>query len=209
MTYCAALVLLSLIGATGPANSPSKIHKRASNRLCPDERVYTGNYRNLRFGFSIVIPAGLKGYWNSVQCVHDERLGCLCLGDHGRFIPLSHYASIEAYAGYQTKTDGTVIDFENDEISSLKGEKSLNQVTVAASRWIRIGGLRARQFRVTYIKKDRRFVTDQVIALHLGVEYQLILRTLADRYKRCRTQFERVIASWRLTRRTDQVRRSA
>ena len=42
-------------------------------------------------------------------------------------------------------------------------------------------------------------MTDNIIALHKGVEYELILRTLANRHQKDDKEFEKIIASWRLT----------
>ena len=177
--------------------------KSAPAEPCPDQKTYTGKYRNWVYGFSIVIPAGLKGYWNSPRCAPDENYGCVCMGDHGRFIPLSGGASIEAYVGWEMESEWSVRDYENDEVSDLRQGQGVEQVKVLSSKWVRLGNLKGRRFVVRFIEKNKEVVVDHVIALHRGVEYELILRTSPDRYQRDRREFEKVMASWRLTPRVE------
>ena len=101
--FCTAILSVSLVaaGLASDIKSQAKRGEPSSRELCPDQKVYTGKYRNRFYGFSIVIPAGLKGYWNSARCVKTGE-GCVCMSDHGRVIPLSDDAHIEAYAGYET-----------------------------------------------------------------------------------------------------------
>src|SRR6267143_351140 len=114
-------ILLSVAVLVPTVNSQAKLGrtrgKTDATDPCPDDKTYTGTYRNIVFGFSIVIPAGLKGYWNSARCAPDEKYGCVCMGDHGRFIPLSDDAHIEAFVGYQMESDWSIIDHENSAIS--------------------------------------------------------------------------------------------
>ena len=168
---------------------------------CPDELEWTGRYRNYVFGFSVVIPAGLKGYWNSVRCAHDEQYGCVCMNDHGRYIPLSDDAHIEIFVGYQMESEWSVRDDERQEIYSLRTDKDKQQVTVTRSKWVRLGSLRARRFEARYLRNGKPTITDHIVALYHGVEYELILVTLPARYDADRRQFEKIISSWRLTRR--------
>ena len=202
MNVQAAISLVLIITSLASnAQSQAKPGKATSTEPCPDQKTYTGKYRNWGFGFSIIIPAGLKGYWNSARCVPDEKVGCVCMGDHGRFIPLSDQAHIEAFVGYEMEPEWSAIEYENDEIASLRREQEIKQVNVLRSRWIRMGRLRARRFAVQYIEKNQDVMMEHIIALYQGVEYELIFRTLADRYQTDRKQFEKVIASWRLARR--------
>jgi hypothetical protein len=147
----------------------------------------------------MVIPRGLKGFWNSPRCAPDEKYGCVCMGDHGRFIPLSTEASIDAFVGYQMEVDWSVIEHEHQAISFLTEYEKAQHVTVVRSRWFRLGRLRARRFEARFLKNNKPMVTDHIIAVHDGVEYELILRTLPERYRKDKIQFEKVVASWRLT----------
>src|SRR5882762_5795074 len=182
-------ILRTVAAFVTQANSQVKRSKPASTEPCPDQKAFTGKYRNIVYGFSIVIPAGLKGYWNSARCAPDEKYGCVCMGDHGRFIPLSDDAHIEAFVGYQMEAEWSVIDHENSAISWLKNQQGIEQVSVVNSRWFRLGKLKTRRFRVRFVEKEKDVVIDHIIALHKGVEYELILRTLAERYERDERQF--------------------
>jgi hypothetical protein len=74
---------------------------QASDALCPDDRATTGLYRNYSYGFTVVIPRGLEGWWNSPACVPGPPEGCVCMGDHGRDVPLRGGGSISIYADPQ------------------------------------------------------------------------------------------------------------
>ena len=191
------VVLLALVGFLSNANSQANRVQPGSP--CPDDKVYSGKYHNVVYGFSIVIPEGLKGYWNSARCAPDEKYGCVCMGDHGRFIPLSDEAHIEAFVSYQMESEWSVRKRETDIISDLTKQQGVEQVKVLASQWIRLRNLKARRFVVQFVEKNKSVITDNIIALHKGVEYELILRTLANRHQSDEKEFEKVIASWRLT----------
>jgi len=194
-------ILVALVGLIGEANSQKK--RGAARYRCPDEHAWTGIYRNYVFGFSIAIPRGFKGYWNSLRCAPDEKYGCVCFNDHGRFIPLSKDTSIDVFVGYQMEPDWSIRDHERQAISSLTDDKQNQQIKVVRSQWFRLGSLRTRRFKARYLKDNKPAIRDQIVALHKGVEYQLILRTSPKRYGADRRQFEKLIASWRLTRRVE------
>jgi len=179
--------------------SRPSVKKSSATEVCPDEKVYTGKYRNLAFGFSIIIPKGLKGYWNSARCAPDEKYGCVCMGDHGRYIPLSDDALIEAFVGYEMEDEWTVRDYEKESVTYLRQKQGVEQVKLLSSKWIRLGGLKGRRFVVQAVEKNKNVVEDHIIALHKGVMYELTLRTLADRQRIDSREFEKVISSWRLT----------
>src|SRR6478672_8790082 len=121
MNLKAAIGVLLLVTALAPAaKSQTKRATSESSEPCPDQKTYTGKYRNWVYGFSIIIPAGLKGYWNSARCAPDEKYGCVCTGDHGRFIPLSDTAAMNAFVGWQMESVWTLRDYEDDEVANLK-----------------------------------------------------------------------------------------
>jgi hypothetical protein len=123
------------------------------------------------------------------------------MGDHGRVIPLSDTGAMEAFVGWQMESEWTLRDYENDEVAYLKQKQGVEQVRVLSSKYLRLGRVRARRFVVQFSKDSKSVVTDQIIALYKGVEYQLILHTIADRYQEDRRVFEKLAASWRWTRR--------
>jgi hypothetical protein len=195
--YLKAILVVMVAVAGLSTDGKSQVKRGKAGEICPDQKVYTGKYRNRYYGFSIVIPAGLKGYWNSARCAKTDE-GCVCMTDHGRIIPLADDAQIEAYTGYQMEPEWSVSDYEKDEIADLKKQEGVEQVKVLSSKGVRLGGLKARRFAVQYIEKGKNMISDRVVALHKGVEYELILHTLDKRYEEDRREFEKVIASWRL-----------
>jgi len=195
------LIFLLMVGGFPNANSQTKPRKQTPIEPCPDRKTYTGKYRNVVYGFSIVIPRGLRGHWNSARCVPDEKIGCVCMQDHGRSIPLSDNASIEALVGYEIDPEWSLRDYEREEIADIRKHPELAQMKVLRAKWIRLGRLRARRFAIQFVEKNQKVVIDHIIALHQGVEYELILRTIAARLTKDENQFAKVLASWRLTRR--------
>jgi hypothetical protein len=121
------------------------------------------------------------------------------MGDHGRFIPLSDDAHIEAYVGWQMESDWSVRDDERQDISFFTTDKKFEHVNVVRSRWFRLGSLRARRFEAQYLENNKPKLTDHIVALHDGVKYQLDLVTSPQRYAADRRQFEKLVATWRLT----------
>ena len=193
-----ALLVVCILAPTARSQ-----RKASSVEPCPDQKTYTGKYRNRLYGFSIFIPAGLKGYWNSARCAADEKYGCVCMPDHGRFIPISDDVYIEAFVSYEIDPEWSVSDYENNNVSSLRQSQGIEQLKVLSSHWIRMGKLTGRRFALQFTEKNKNVVVERVIALYKGVEYQLILRTLAERYPRDRREFEKVVTSWRLTPRIE------
>ena len=191
------VIVAVILGFLPNANSEAKRVQHKSP--CPDEKADTGKYRNFVYGFSIVIPAGLKGYWNSARCAQDEKYGCVCMGDHGRFIPLSDDAGIDAFVGYQMESEWSLIDHERNAISSLKSRTNVEELKLIGSEWGQLGNLKARRFIARFVEDKKQMVTEHIIALHKGVKYELILSTSTDRYETDKIQFEKVVASWRLT----------
>lgn len=196
-TYLKAILVVLVAAAGLTPDGKSQAKRGKADELCPDQKVYTGKYRNQYYGFSVVIPAGRKGYWNSPRCAKTDE-GCVCMTDHGRVIPLADAAQIEAYTGHQMEPEWSVSDYERDEIADLKKREGVGQVKVLSSKGTRLGSLRARRFVVRYVEKGKNMISDRVVALHQGVEYDLILHTLVNRYEKDRREFEKVIASWRL-----------
>jgi hypothetical protein len=182
--------------------------KTDSKEPCPDRKTYTGKYRNELYGFSISIPAHLKGYWNSAACAPDGD-DCYCFTDHGRVIRLGRDASIDAFVGWYMESTWSAVEYQRSEISYIAQEKNVDHVKLISSGWLRLHKLKARRFTVEFTRNNERFITDQIFALHKDVLYELVLRTSADRYEMDRIPFQKVIRSWRLTPRIWRVARNA
>jgi hypothetical protein len=197
--YAHLINVFGILLTAGSLSLSAKPQARSDKPVkpCPDEEVYVGRYRNWQYGFSILIPAGRQGYWNSAGCAKTAD-GCVCMSDHGRVIPLSKDAHIEVYTGYAV-LEGSARDYERYEITTLKKRQDVDAVKVLSARGVGLARLRARRYVVRFVEKNKSIITDRVVAIHQGVEYHLILRTSAERYRKDRREYERVIASWRLT----------
>jgi hypothetical protein len=180
------------------ANPQVRPDRPASSEPCPDEMAWTGKYKNQHYGFSIIIPPGRKGFWNSYRCVKDEKLGCVCMTDHGRSIPLSGDTFIDAYAGYIGDPELSLVDYEKMDIAFLTERKGVEQVKLISSRQIWLGRLKARRFVVRFVKENKTMIEDQIIALHKDVQYDLTLGTFESKYQADKREFEKVIMSWKL-----------
>jgi hypothetical protein len=170
---------------------------------CPDEIEWKGKYRNYSYGFSIVIPAGRKGYWNSAKCVEDEKERCICMSDHGRIIPLSENRDdyIEAYAGYALGEDFSFPNYEKQQINYLTEQKGVYSVKLLKSKSMRLSNLKARRFVISFIEDNQTKIMDRVIAYSFSrnIEYSLILNTFENNYKQHSLEFDFLINSWKLT----------
>jgi hypothetical protein len=67
-----ALIEVGYPGLHGQAPSSSASPKKEGAE-CPDDKAWTGEYRSYSYGFTIVIPRGLKGFWNSARCVSRQQ----------------------------------------------------------------------------------------------------------------------------------------
>jgi hypothetical protein len=175
--------------------------------VCPDTVPWTGKYQNHSFGFTIVIPENLKGFWNSARCSAGPD-GCTCMGDHGRIIPLTAEPSeperyIEAYAGHSADLDKPTVAAEVRSHLGWIRERSRNKsIQIRKRSYVRLAGLKGQRLAVRYFDKELKtwFIEDFVELVRLGrIEYSLYLRTREEVYQHDRAIFETVISSFALT----------
>lgn len=191
----AVLLLFLCVASRGIAQT--KRGGESKPEPCPDRKSYTGKYINQNYGFSIIIPAGLKGYWNSAVCM-PEGDDCVCMQDHGRIIRLEEPALIEAYTGFES-FGWSLREYERNDITSLKTMKGIENFKVLSSKWSRLHKLTARRYVMSLFEKNRHLIKEVIIAIHDGIEYRLTLFTPIERYQKNRRSFEAVRRSWRLT----------
>jgi hypothetical protein len=180
-----------------------------AQNVCPDEVDTTGKYVNYSYGFSIIIPPGLKGTWNSARCVAGNE-GCVCMSDHGRIIPLSERLDdtdhwIEAYASFAADPDDTVQDEVNKRLDWIRERSVAGSASVLRAPDTKIGGISAKHVIVRYRDKEsnQMMVEDFVEALWGGaegdrVEYSVYLRSPIDVYEQDKASFDRVLSSFAL-----------
>jgi hypothetical protein len=98
-----ALFIFSYL--TSEAQAQTESGGKKSQETCPDEKIYTGEYRNWRFGFTIVIPADLKGHWNSLGCSQtDEGQITGASFRSRRLLKLRHTRAMKRSAGLSENT---------------------------------------------------------------------------------------------------------
>ena len=191
------LVFLMII-----ASYASLFAQQAPNDVvCPDDHSYTGLRENWTFGFSIVIPENLRGYWNSPSC-HKTSDGCACMGDHGTVIPLSTRRGnrgnqIEFYAELDSSEEHTLSALVEQHLARLKTRPTLQ-------RSIRYGlaGLSAQRVVAYYYDREQkaRVVEDFIVALRGGTAYDLYLHTSEANYPHDLGIFNRLLRSFTLTK---------
>lgn len=182
-------------------------NKGEKNKIepCPDEIEWIGEYRNYAYDFSMIIPAGRKGYWNSARCVKDEKYGCICMKDHGRIIPLSNSGYdkgyIEVYAGYVFEEGVSFPNDEKKQILDLRKQKQTHSVKLLKSKTILLDNLKARRFLIKFVEKGQTKIIDRIVALSLSksIQYSLVLNTFLSDYKLHKSEFDSLVDTWKLT----------
>jgi len=208
------LVATPLLTAfTGPHPSYPSIKRVVS---CPDEVATAGYYRNYSYGFSISIPRGLRGFWNSARCVKDKR-DCVCMSDHGRFIPLDRHSYLEVFVEVQNAE--TVEESIDDELAfSLKRHKEKGELAELVSRSrARLGCMTGVYWRLRYqdVKTGELMLRDTIISpppvdrSHGGFLYSVTLVTPKKLYTKRRTLLFSIIKSWKYRSVGRPSRRSA
>jgi len=81
---------------------------------------------------------------------------------------------MEAFVGYQMEFDWSVVGLERQEITLLTEDNANREIQIVRSRWVRLGNLHARRFEVQFLRNNSPAIIDHVIALHNGVEYELV-----------------------------------
>ena|SRR5690242_6664484 len=153
----------------------------------------------LRFWFLDSDPARPQRLLE-LSALRARRRTRLCLHERSRTVhPVIKRSAYRGVCRYQMEPDWSVREHEQQAVSFLTDDKRNQHVTVVRSWWFRLGTLRTRRFEARYLKNNKPVITDHIVALHQGVEYELVLVTSPGRYAADRRQFERIIATWRLT----------
>lgn len=200
------LVLVTVVSCMQTASSKQQSGNGSTSltvEQCPDTHAWTGKYKNSSYGFSIVIPEGYQGFWNSARCLSGAD-GCTCMSDHGRIIPLSHEPyederHIEAYASHGAELDEpTVAQAVTQRLTWIRKRGRRHSLTVRKRLGVTVAGRRGERVVVSYYDKRTRawLVEDFIELLKDGDEYSLYLRTPRTDYEHDRHIFEVVVASF-------------
>jgi len=171
--------------------------------LCPDEIATTGYYRNYSYGFSISIPHGLKGFWNSARCVKDKQ-DCVCMGDHGRFMPIDRFSYLQVFV--EVQNEETLKESIDEEVAFIlrthKEKKEPAKVVTRAPS--RLGGASATRLILKYQDaKTGEIMSEDIIIggrfdrVHSGWLYSITLVTPDKLYAKRKALFYSIIRSWR------------
>lgn len=172
--------------------------------LCPDDIATMGYYRNYSYGFSVSIPYGLKGFWNSAGCVKNK-LDCVCMGDHGRFIPIDSHSYLEVFVGVQN-AETTKESIDEKVESMLKTHREKQEPARILSRGsARLGGVSATRLKLRY--RDTRsgeiLLEDSLISPppvgrdYGGFLYSVTLVTPEKLYSKRKALLRSVVRSWK------------
>jgi hypothetical protein len=174
-------------------------------QACPDKVAWTGKYRNYSYHFTITIPAGYKGYWNSAACVNGPD-GCVCMSDHGPIIPLTpapHEPErhIEISAGYATDDETTVAESLDNRLKWTGRASDKGTTEIRKRTTIQLAGSKGQRIAVRYHDAELNtwIIEDIVVLLRNGVEYSLALRTHEQNHQHDRPIFEHTLATFAFT----------
>ena len=190
-----------LVGFNAPQARRARVEHRV---LCPDEIATTGYYRNYSYGFSFSIPRGFKGFWNSARCVK-EKQDCVCMGDHGRYIPLDEDSFIQVFVSPQNEE--TVKDSIDEEVRYRLSahEKQGEQAIIVRRGRAALGNVAATRLTLKYrqAKTGKTMIEDQVMSPppldghHGGFIFSVTLSSPENQYAKSKALFHSIIRSWR------------
>jgi hypothetical protein len=197
-------LIMSCILPVASEQRPSNRASASAAEACPDTHAWTGKYENFSYRFSIVIPDGYKGFWNSARCMSDGE-NCTCMSDHGRIIPLSaepyeEERHVEVFASHGAELDEpTVAQGVKQHLQGIRQRSRKQSMTVRSQVKTSVSGWPGRRVIVHYYDKKIKgwFVEDFVEMLKDGDEFTVYLRTPQKDYEKDKEIFERILASFR------------
>jgi hypothetical protein len=194
-----AAVLMASVVSTLSAEKVAK---------CPDDRPWYGKVQIWTFGFEFVIPKGLKAYWNSPGCSHDVTYGCVCMGDHGRIIPLGAKGDaadrqIEMYADLGAGLEEWTLAEAVKNRLDPSFQPEITKERMIENQSFHLAGREARRVVFRYVdqKSGRRMVEESVVCVthKRPAQYVLYLRTPAEDYAKDKLVFEAMVQTFRWT----------
>lgn len=155
----------------------------AGSSSCPSQRIFSGPYVNEQYRFSFEVPPGLTATWNSGACaIADD--GCVCMGDHGRFIELPT-GGIDVYASWAVEPAGLAEGGEGPRVGT---ESDTSSVTVG-------GAPAVRSIERTVVDGELRH-REKWLVLRDGIEYSVTMSCAGASMASCRRALEQVLATW-------------
>jgi hypothetical protein len=166
---------------------------------CSDNIATKGWYRNISFGFSVIIPSGLTGRWNSIPCVDGEKGDCICMADHGRFISLADNNYINIDAEHIIEPDEPLANFVLKNIDYLKNEIDNNSLVLTDVQKTKLYKNKAIYFKAEYERNGNSRVTEYLIGYNNNMSNIFTIRFDSDKdsFNKYHKYFMSIIKSWR------------
>jgi len=199
---CCLLTVAGCPQTASIAQQPGNGSAPATVEQCPDAHGWSGRYENLSYSFTITIPEGYEGFWNSASCSGDAE-GCTCMSDHGRIIPLSHQPyeherHIEVFASHGGDLDeSTLAQAMAQHLKWIRKRAQGGNFIVRKRLGVTVDRVRGERAVLRYYDKRMKawLVEDFIELLKDGDEYSLYLRTPRKNYKHDRQIFNGLIGS--------------
>ncbi len=173
--------------------------------VCPDDSPIQGFYKNYSFGFSIRIPSGLKGMWNSAACVDSADGGCMCMSDHGRYISLGEEDYIEVYASHAIEDNEALGELVHRSFDYLREKADKGDFVVLDLHQQKLHTLPALYYRAEYEKNDKTRIREVILSQSKskGKSFTITLDTSDELVDKHQNIFKAIVRSWRPTKRSE------
>jgi hypothetical protein len=173
---------------------------------CPANVPTEGLYKNYSFGFSVKIPSGLKGMWNSADCVKDAEDGCVCMSDHGRFIPLNETDYIQIYAAYTIDYPSSLGELVRKSFNCNQDHGDEGQFIVTDLHETKLHSFPAMSYRAEYVHDGTTRIHEELVSMgsqKLGQNIMIELDTTEELYPKHLKLYKAIIQSWRPAKRNE------
>lgn len=175
----------------------------AADAPCP--RPARGPYTNYSYGFSLVIPDGMVGNWNSAVCAPDAESpgSCICMGDHGREIPLNDGGVISVHAFY---ANGSLQSDLYQDLRQFEGASDGARIEIGKLGTQLFHGLPAYRYIATK-RLDQVVVVREAVLTHMrsGVAVLIYIEGPEPQYLLHRRAYTSILKSWRASRPNDSL----
>ncbi|MFG6485587.1 hypothetical protein ACG04R_02825 [Roseateles sp. BYS78W] len=164
---------------------------------CADERPTTGRYRNYSYGFTVVIPKGLEGWWNSARCVPQTPDGCICMGDHGRSLPLPGGGSISIDAAPEV-FEATLATAAYKDLHGFEARTEASELALQRFEPRRLRALASYRFIATSVTAGAAVVRESVhVLLPSGGYVAISIEAPQEQYRKYHPAYTTLLGSLR------------
>lgn len=193
-----ALAIVLAMPATQAQQSPPHFVVIGKMQLTASESLWTGRFSDCDLRYYVLIPDGFVAHGDRpVGHLHGIRFG---LPDPGTtaIVTLDEKQLISVTARPNELQFKSLEEFADRALQFLGREKS--GFEVQAREASRLDGERAVRLRVEYDSPGGRVVEERLLAMRMGVLYEIGLRTTAEHYDSDSQNFAKVAAGFRFWR---------